>query len=143
MIAIGSDHGGFQLKESIKKHLESRGMEYKDLGCYSEQSCDYPEFGKAVANAVVSGECQLGIVICGTGIGISMAANKVKGARAALCGDCFSAQATREHNDANILALGARVLGEGLALKIVDTFLDTPFSNDERHIRRIAKIEEL
>lgn len=142
MIGIGSDHGGFELKEAVKKHLEKRGLEYKDFGTYSPASCDYPVYGRAVAKAVASGECDRGIIICGTGIGISIAANKVKGIRAALCSDCFSAQATREHNDANILAMGARVLGEGLALKIVDTFLDTPFSGDERHIRRISMIEE-
>ena len=142
MIGIGSDHGGFALKEAIKKHLEARGLEYKDYGTYSSASCDYPVYGRAVAKAVAAGECELGILICGTGIGISIAANKVPGVRAALCSDCFSAEATRLHNNANILALGARVLGEGLALKIVDTFLDTPFSNDERHIRRISMIEE-
>lgn len=142
MIGIGSDHGGFALKETIKKHLEERGLEYKDYGTYSSASCDYPVYGRAVAKAVAAGECELGILICGTGIGISITANKVPGVRAALCSDCFSSAATREHNDANILALGARVLGEGLALKIVDTFLDTPFSHDERHIRRIAMIEE-
>ena len=142
MISIGSDHGGFALKEAIKKHLEERGLEYKDYGTYSDASCDYPVYGRAVAKAVAAGECQLGILICGTGIGISITANKVPGVRAALCSDCFSAEATRLHNNANILALGARVLGEGLALKIVDTFLDTPFSNDERHIRRISMIEE-
>lgn len=141
MIAIGSDHGGFALKQAVMKHLRDRGLEYKDFGTYSEESCDYPEYGRAVALAVASGEYERGIAICGTGIGISIAANKVPGIRAALCGDCFSAEATREHNDANVLALGARVVGEGLALKIVDTFLDTPFSNDERHVRRIAKIE--
>lgn len=141
MIAIGSDHGGFALKKAVMKHLSDRGLEYKDFGTYSEDSCDYPEFGRAVALAVASGECERGIAICGTGIGISITANKVPGIRAALCGDCFSAEATRQHNDANVLALGARVVGEGLALKIVDTFLDTPFSNDERHMRRIAKIE--
>ena len=142
MIGIGSDHGGFALKEAIKKHLEERGLEYKDFGTYSAASCDYPVFGRAVAKAVAAGECQLGILICGTGIGMSIAANKVPGVRAALCSDCFSAEATRQHNNANVLALGARVLGEGLALKIVDTFLDTPFSNDERHVRRISMIEE-
>ena len=142
MIGIGSDHGGFALKEAIKKHLEERGLEYKDYGTYSDASCDYPVYGRAVAKAVAAGECQLGILICGTGIGISITANKVPGIRAALCSDCFSAEATRLHNNANILALGARVLGEGLAFKIVDTFLDTPFSNDERHIRRISMIEE-
>ena len=142
MIGIGSDHGGFALKEAIKKHLEERGLEYQDFGTYSSASCDYPVYGRAVAKAVAAGECQLGILICGTGIGISITANKVPGIRAALCSDCFSAEATRQHNNANILALGARVLGEGLALKIVDTFLDTPFSNDERHVRRISMIEE-
>ena len=141
MIAVGSDHGGFALKQAVMRHLRDRGFEYKDFGTYTEESCDYPDFGRAVALAVASGECERGIAICGTGIGISITANKIPGIRAALCGDCFSAEATRQHNDANILALGARVVGEGLALKIVDTFLDTPFSNDERHIRRIAKIE--
>ena len=142
MIAIGSDHGGFALKQALMKHLEARGLAYKDFGTYTEASCDYPVYAKAVANAVASGECERGIIICGTGIGVSITANKVPGIRCALCGDCFSAQATREHNDANILALGARVTGEGLALKIVDTFLDTPFSNDARHIRRISMIED-
>lgn len=142
MIGIGSDHGGYELKENVKKHLEERGLAYKDFGTYSTASCDYPVYGRAVAKAVASGECDRGIIICGTGIGISITANKVKGIRAALCSDCFSAQATREHNDANILAMGARVLGDGLAMKIVDTFLDTPFSGDERHVRRISMIEE-
>ena len=143
MLAIGSDHGGYALKQAIMKHLEERGLAYKDYGTYSEASCDYPDFGRAVAQAVAAGEAEFGILICGTGIGISITANKVPGIRAALCGDCFSAEATRSHNDANVLALGARVVGEGLALKIVDTFLDTPFSNDPRHIRRIRKIEGL
>jgi len=142
MIALGSDHGGFRLKESIKKHLDSRGLAYKDYGTYSEDACDYPIYGRKAAQAVASGECERGIIICGTGIGISITANKVPGIRAALCGDCFSAEATRLHNDANMLALGARVTGEGLALKIVDTFLNTPFSGDERHKRRISLIEE-
>lgn len=142
MIAIGSDHGGFELKKEVMAHLDARGLEYKDFGTYSDASCDYPVYGKAVAKAVASGECERGIIICGTGIGISIAANKVHGIRAALCGDCFSAEAARQHNDANVLALGARVVGPGLALKIVDTFLDTPFSNSERHIRRIEMIED-
>ena len=142
MIAIGSDHGGFELKKKLMEHLSERGLEYKDLGTYSSASCDYPVYAKAVARAVASGECDRGILICGTGIGVSMTANKVHGIRAALCGDCFSAEATRQHNDANILCMGARVVGEGLALKIADTFLDTPFSNDERHIRRISMIED-
>lgn len=142
MIAIGSDHGGFELKEKLMEHLSKRGLEYKDFGTYSSASCDYPVYAKAVANAVASGECDRGIIICGTGIGVSITANKVRGIRAALCGDCFSAEATRQHNDANVLCMGARVVGEGLALKIADTFLDTPFSNDERHIRRISMIED-
>ena len=142
MIAIGSDHGGFELKEKLMEHLSERGLEYKDFGTYSSESCDYPVYAKAVANAVASGECDRGIIICGTGIGVSITANKVRGIRAALCGDCFSAEATRQHNDANVLCMGARVVGEGLALKIADTFLDTPFSNDERHIHRISMIED-
>lgn len=142
MIAIGSDHGGFELKEKLMEHLSERGLEYKDFGTYSSASCDYPVYAKAVANAVASGECDRGIIICGTGIGVSITANKVHGIRAALCGDCFSAEATRQHNDANVLCMGARVVGEGLAFKIADTFLDTPFSNDERHIRRISMIED-
>ena len=139
MLAIGSDHGGFALKQEIMKHLTERGIEYHDYGTYSDESCDYPEYGEATARAVASGGCDRGIVICGTGIGISLAANKVHGIRCALCGDCYSAEMTRRHNDANMLALGARVLGEGLALKIVDTFLDTPFEGG-RHARRIEKL---
>lgn len=142
MLALGCDHGGYGLMQEVKAHLEKRGFEFKDFGCYSTDSVDYPEYAKKVAHAVADGECELGILICGTGIGISIAANKVKGIRAALCADCFSAQATKEHNNANILCMGARTTGPGLALKIVDTFLDTPFSNDERHIRRINMIED-
>lgn len=141
MIALGCDHGGYELKQEIIKHLQERKIEFKDYGCDSLESVDYPVYAKKVANVVASGECEKGILICGTGIGISIAANKVKGIRAALCTDCFMAEATRLHNDANILALGGRVVGSGLALKIVDTFLDTEFSNDERHIRRIGMIE--
>ncbi len=141
MVALGCDHGGYALKEAIKKHLDAKGVSYKDFGTNSTDAVDYPEYGRLVANAVVSGECETGILICGTGIGISISANKVKGVRCALCGDTFSAKATREHNNANVLALGARVTGEGLALEIVDSFLNTPFSNDERHIRRINLIE--
>ena len=142
MLAIGSDHGGFYLKQAVMKHLDERGIEYRDFGTYTDESCDYPDYGEAVARAVVSGECERGILICGTGIGISIAATTVRGARAALCGDCYSAEMTRRHNDANILAMGARVLGEGLALKIVDTFLDTPFEGG-RHARRVAKLAEI
>ena len=142
MLAIGSDHGGFELKKAVMKHLAERGVEYCDYGTFSAESCDYPDFGEAVGRAVASGECERGIVICGTGIGISIAANKVRGVRCALCGDCYSAQMCREHNDANVLALGARVLGEGLALKIVDTYLDSSFQGG-RHARRVAKIMAL
>ena len=142
MIAIGSDHGGYALKQEIMKHLTERGLEYKDFGTYTEDSCDYPVYGEAVGRAVASVEFERGIVICGTGIGISIAANKVRGVRAALCGDCYSAEMTRRHNDANILALGARVLGAGLALKIVDTFLDTGFDGG-RHARRVALIGDV
>ena len=142
MIALGNDHGGYELKQEIMKHLDARGEKYQDFGTYDTASTDYPIYAKKVATAVVGGECDKGILICGTGIGISIAANKVSGVRCALCTDCFMAEATRQHNDANILALGGRVVGAGLALKIVDTFLDTPFSNDERHIRRIKGIEE-
>ena len=142
MIAIGSDHGGFLLKQEVMKYLGEKGLEYKDFGTYSEDSCDYPVYGEAVARAVASGECERGIVICGTGIGISISANKVRGIRAALCGDCYSAEYTRRHNDANVLALGARVLGSGLALKIVETFLTTEFEGG-RHARRIAMISDI
>jgi len=140
-IALGCDHGGYELKQQIVDYLKKEGIEFKDFGCDDKKSCDYPEYAKVVANSVVNGQCELGILICGTGIGMSMAANKVTGARAALCGDCFSAEATRQHNNANILCLGARVTGDGLALKIVDTFIKTDFSNDARHIRRIGLIE--
>lgn len=142
MIALGSDQGGFELKQEIIKHLEERGLEFKDFGSYDTKSVDYPEYAKKVCKAINAGECEKGILVCGTGIGISITANKIKGIRAALCTDCFMAEATRLHNDANVLALGGRVVGAGLALKIVDTFLDTPFSNEERHIRRINAIED-
>ena len=142
-IAFGCDHGGYELKEALKKTVEKLGHEVEDFGCYSLESCDYPDFGAAAAKAVAEGKCEKGIVVCTTGIGISIAANRFEGIRCALCGDCFSAQATREHNDSNILALGARVTAGGLALKIVDTWLDTPFSEGPRHKQRIAKIEEM
>ena len=141
MLAIGSDHGGFYLKQTVIKHLQDRGIDVKDFGTYTPDSCDYSDFAKPVAQAILDGECDRGILICGTGIGISITANRFPGIRAANCTDCFMAEATRQHNDANILALGARVVGEGLALKIVDTFLATPFSYDDRHVRRIKKIE--
>ncbi|MEG0721238.1 MAG: ribose 5-phosphate isomerase B [Lachnospiraceae bacterium] len=141
MIAIGCDHGGYELKQEIIKYLEEQNIAYQDFGCHGE-STDYPIYGKLVGNAVALGECESGILICGTGIGISITANKIKGIRCALCSDCFSAEATRLHNDANVLAMGGRVVGPGLAVKIVDTFLHTKFSGEERHARRIAQIEE-
>lgn len=142
MIAIGNDHTGYELKMEIIKYLEEKGIEYKDFGCGKIDASDYPVYAKAVCKAIQNKECDKGILICGTGIGISIAANKMKGIRAALCHDCFSAEATRLHNDANVLALGARVIGPGLAVKIVDTFLNTDFSGQERHIRRINMLEE-
>lgn len=141
MLALGCDHGGYELMQEVKKHLDKKGITYKDFGCNSTEAADYPVYAKRVANAIVNGECSQGILICGTGIGISIAANKVQGIRAALCTDCFCAEATRQHNDANILAMGGRVVGPGLALKIVDTFLETPFSGEERHVRRVNMIE--
>ena len=142
MIGIGSDHGGYELKEYIKQHLDEQGIPYKDFGTNSPASCDYPIFAEAVARAVVSGEVEKGILICGTGIGIGIAANKVQGIRAALCGDCYSAEYTRRHNDANILTMGARVTGSGLACKIVDTFLTTEFEGG-RHANRVALISDI
>lgn len=141
-IAIGADHGGFNYKNKIKEYLARRGFEVLDAGTFTTDSCDYPEIAHKVAEMVVSREAEKGILICGTGIGMSIAANKVHGIRAALCSDTFSAKATREHNDSNILCLGERVIGEGLMLDIVQTWLDTPFSNGERHLKRISIIEK-
>lgn len=141
MIAIGCDHGGYELKQEILKYLEEKGLAYKDFGCDSTAAVDYPVYAKAVCRSILAGECEKGILICGTGIGISITANKFKGIRAALCTDCFCAEATRQHNNANVLALGGRVVGPGLAVKIVDTFLNTPFSNAERHQNRIDQME--
>ena len=140
MIAIGCDHGGYDLKLEIIKYLEKNGLEYQDFGCDGE-AVDYPIIAKKVGQAILDGKCEKGILICGTGIGISIAANKMKGIRCALCSDCFSAEATRLHNDTNVIALGGRVVGPELAVKMVDIFLNTPFSEDERHIRRIGLIE--
>jgi ribose 5-phosphate isomerase B len=142
MIAIGSDHGGFDLKEKVIAHLKEQGIECKDYGCYDKSSCDYPIYGRAVAEAVAKGECEKGIVICTTGIGISITANKVKGIRCALCADTVSAKLTRLHNDANVLAMGAGIVGDNLALGIVDTFFGTEFSGEERHQRRVDLIED-
>ncbi len=142
MIAIGSDHGGFELKGHVITHLKGRGIEVRDFGTYSEQSVDYPDCAVPVCEAVLAGECERGILLCGTGIGISMAANKFSGIRAALCGDVFSAKMAKEHNDANIICLGGRVTGRELAFMIVDTFLDADFLGG-RHADRIAKIHAL
>lgn len=142
VLALGSDHGGFALKEEIKKYLDSRGVAYHDFGCYSPESCDYPVIGKTVGEAVASGEYERGLLFCGTGIGISLAANKVPGVRAACCSDCFSAKYTRMHNDANILAMGGRVVGPGLAVEMVALFLDTEFEGG-RHQRRVDMISQI
>ncbi|MDO4623135.1 MAG: ribose 5-phosphate isomerase B [Eubacteriales bacterium] len=141
MVALGCDHGGYALMQEVKAHLDQRGIEYKDFGTYSTDSVDYPVYAHKVGKAIQDGECELGILICGTGIGISITANKMKGIRAALCENCFCAEKTREHNNANVLAMGGRVVGPELAFKIVDTFLDTPFSGEERHQRRIDMME--
>lgn len=141
MIAVACDHGGYELKKAILDYLDEKGIRYKDFGCETTESADYPIYARKVTSAINSGACEKGILICGTGIGISIAANKVKGIRAALCTDCFCAEATRLHNNANVLALGGRVVGPGLAVKIVETFLETPFSGEERHLRRISLIE--
>lgn len=142
MLALGADHGGYYLKEEIIKHLEKRGIAYKDFGTFSDEAIDYPAIAAPIAKAVSEGEYERAILVCGTGIGMSIAANKFKGIRAAVCGDTFSARFTRLHNDANILCLGARVTGGGLALDIVDLFLDTPFEGG-KHLRRINLINEI
>lgn len=143
MIAIGADHGGFELKGEIIKYLEAKNIPYKDFGTYSSESVDYPDIAKAVAYGVLKDGCRLGILICGTGVGISIAANKISGIRAACCSDYFSAKFTRLHNDANILCLGGRVIGAGLAIELVDVFLNTEFEGSERHSKRISKITML
>ena len=141
LVALGSDHGGYDLKQEVIGYLKEKGIAFKDFGCMGKESCDYPEYGRAAAEAVAGGECDMGIVICTTGIGISIVANKVKGVRCALCADTVSARLTREHNDANMLAMGAGIIGKNLALGIVDTFLNTPFSGEEKHARRVKAIE--
>ena len=142
-IAIGCDHGAFDLKNAVVKHLQGKGYEVADFGCYSLDSCDYPDFAAAAANAVASGECEKGIVLCTTGIGISIAANKVKGIRCALLSDPLSARMTREHNDTNMMAIGAGIVGKNLALEIVDTWIGTEFSGEAKHQRRIDKVMAL
>ena len=142
MIALACDHGALALKETIKEHLEQRGFACKDFGCYSLESCDYPDYAAPAARAVASGECERGIVVCTTGIGVSIAANKVRGIRCALLSDLMSARLTRQHNNTNMMAMGAGVVGEKLALEIVDTWIDTPFEGG-RHQRRIDKLMAL
>lgn len=142
MIALGCDHGGFALMREVIKYLDEHSLPYKNFGTFSEDSCDYPAIAEPVARAVAAGECERGILICGTGIGMSIAANKIPGIRAALCADTFSAEMTRRHNDANILVLGARVTGTGLALHILDAFLKTPFDGG-RHARRVEMLGAL
>ena len=143
MIAIGSDHGGYLLKEEIKKHLKEKGYEFKDFGTDSTASCDYPVYAEKVCRAVQSGECEKGILICGTGIGMSMCANKCKGIRAAVCGDHFSAEFTRKHNNANVLCLGARVIGAGVAMQLVDIFLTTEYEGGchEKRVEMMMQLE--
>lgn len=142
MIALGSDHGGFALKEEIRKYLEEKGVAYKDFGCYNTDSCDYPDMAVSPCKAVLSGECSSAVLLCGTGIGISMAANKIKGIRAACCSDYFSAKYTRAHNDANVLCMGGRVVGVGLACELVEVFLNTSYEGG-RHSLRLKKLSAL
>lgn len=142
MIALGSDHAGFPLKEEIKKYLEEKGIEYKDYGCYTPKRFDYAIAAKKACDGVMAGECEKAILCCGTGIGISMAANKVKGIRAACCSDYFSAKYTRAHNDANVLCMGSRVVGAGLALELVEVFLNTEFEGG-RHQARVEQISAI
>lgn len=142
MIAIGSDHAGYPLKEEIKKYLQENGIEYKDCGTYSLDSVDYPEYAVKTAKTVISGECEKAILVCGTGIGVSMAANRLKGIRAACCSDYFGAKYTRLHNDANVLCLGARIIGVGTACELVDVFLNTEFEGG-RHTRRVEMLDDI
>ena len=142
MIALACDHGALELKEAVKRHLEARGLEYKDFGTFTEESCDYADFAAPAARAVASGACDRGIVMCTTGIGVSITCNKIKGIRCALLSDLMSARLTRAHNNTNMMALGAAVVGTMLALEIVDVWLDTPFDGG-RHQRRIDKVMAL
>ncbi len=142
MIVLAADHGGYLLKEEVKKHLDEKNIEYIDCGTFSTESVDYPDMAKAACEKIKSGEREKGLLFCGTGVGISIAANKIKGIRACCCSDTFSAKYTRMHNDANVLAMGGRVVGPGLACEMVDVFLDTPFEGG-RHQRRVDKITAL
>jgi ribose 5-phosphate isomerase B len=141
MIAIASDHGGFELRQEIMALLRSKNISFKDFGCETPQAVDYPVYAKIACEAVLNGDCDKAILICGTGIGISITANKIKGIRAALCSDCFTAGVTREHNDSNVLCLGGRVIGVEVAKKIVEIFISTEFSNEERHVNRVRQME--
>lgn len=143
MIAIASDHGGFAMKEDILAHLKAKGVQVEDLGCYSEASVDYPVYCDKVCKGILAGTYERGILVCGTGVGMSIAANKYPGIRASLCSDCYSAQMTMEHNDSNVLCLGGRTVGVELAKMIVDTYLSASFSGLEKHARRVAMIGEL
>jgi ribose 5-phosphate isomerase B len=142
MLVIASDHGGFALKQELMEHLRARGVEFEDIGTYSEESCDYPVYAEKAARGVAEGKYEKGILVCGTGIGMSLAANKIKGIRCAVLSDCFSAEMCRAHNDANMIALGGRVIGGELAKRMVDLFLDTPFMGG-RHARRVDLIRAL
>ena len=142
-VAIGADHGAFDRKGEVIDHLKECGHEVKDFGTYTPDSCDYPAIGLAVAKAVASGEYDRGIVMCTTGIGISIVANKVKGIRCALCNDVTSAKLTRAHNDANMLSMGAGVIGPNLTMDIIDVFMNTPFSNEEKHVRRLSQLKKI
>ena len=143
MIALGCDHGGYELMQEVIKYLEEHGLEYKNYGTYSTDSCDYPDYAKKVAEAILAGECEKGILICGTGIGITIAANRYEGIRAANCTNSFMAEATREHNDANILAMGGRTTDPDLAIKMTDEWLNTEFVGGGRHSRRIDELNEM
>lgn len=141
-IALAADHGGFELKEAVRAHLDEIGAAYTDFGSFSGEACDYPDMAKTACDAVVNGQCRTALLFCGTGVGISISANKIKGIRACCCSDAFSAEFTRRHNDANALCLGGRVLGPGLAIYLVDLFLNTPFEGG-RHQTRVDKITAL
>ena len=142
VVALACDHGAYDLKEALKRHLEGKGVTCKDFGCYNKESCDYTDFAAPAARAVAAGECDKGIVCCTTGIGVSITANKIKGIRCALVSDLMTARLTRQHNDSNVLAMGAGVIGEKLALEIADTFLETAFEGG-RHERRVKKLMAL
>jgi ribose 5-phosphate isomerase B len=143
MIAIASDHGGFAMKNQLLEHLKAKGVAVVNLGCYSQDSVDYPIYAEKVGRGVADGTYERGILVCGTGIGMSIAANKIPGVRASLCADCYSAEMTRVHNDSNVLCLGGRTIGIELAKRIVDTYLAADFSQEEKHVRRVAMIQEL